>query len=197
VNEPVSFPDSVYDRIAAFLPAELRISYYRYVAHVRTLQPNDDFVVIIQGMGILALLCRQVPDAVAAEREKLLAEFAGLCRKHEAATERAANSLDKMFSAHQKLLEQNMGTWQSREQQAVKALEGIARDFGKSTDEAAARIRTAATTIEIAANEQKGAAQAAQRWINRISLGQQYWPLVACVALGALAGFVADRFLPK
>jgi hypothetical protein len=146
--------------------------------------------------SILALLCRQVPEAVAGEREKLLTEFASLCRKHEAGAERATNSLDKMFSAHQKLLEQNIGMWQSREQQAVKALKRIAQDFGKSTDETVARVRTAAVTIELAAQEHKAAAQAAQNWINRISLGTQYWPLVACFMLG-LGAMLLHYFLPK
>ena len=118
VNDAGQFPDSVYDRIAAFLPPELRTSFYRYVAHVKTLRPDDDFVVIIQGMGILALLARQIPEALAEERGKLLTEFAQLCRKHETVTGRATDDVRTMFSAHQKLLEQ-IGRHHTVEQEKV------------------------------------------------------------------------------
>ena len=60
VSEPNRFPDSVFDRIGSYLPAEHRPSYYRYVAHLRTLGSNDELMMLAEGMGLLALITRQV-----------------------------------------------------------------------------------------------------------------------------------------
>jgi hypothetical protein len=196
VSDPGQFPDSVYDRIAAFLPADLRTSFYRYVAHVKTLRPDDDFVVIIQGMGILALLARQIPEALAEERGKLLTEYAQLCRKHEAATARATDDVRNMFAAHQKLLEQNIGTWQSREQQAVKALDLIANQFKEFTAGSIARLHSTLAGLDSAIKEHRSAAQAAQNWINRISSRESIWPCIGSAALGALSVFLLRHFWP-
>jgi hypothetical protein len=195
VNDPGQFPDSVYDRIAAFLPADLRTSFYRYVAHVKTLRPDDDFVVIIQGMGILALLARQIPEALAEERGKLLTEFGQLCRKHEATTARATDDIRTMFSAHQKLLEQNIGTWQSREQEAVRSLEKVAGDFAKAVGHEMARIQTLAGQIDGATKEHRATAQKAQILLNGIGWNQLFWPCVASLLGGGFIVLAIVHFL--
>ncbi|MDI1250161.1 MAG: hypothetical protein PSV13_14960, partial [Lacunisphaera sp.] len=117
--------DSVYDRIGAYLPADQREMYYRYVAHLRTLAPGDSLLVLAEGMAVFACISRQVPEALAAEREKLLTEFTQLCRKHENITANATTDTRAMFAAHQKLLEQNIGTWQSREPRNDKVTSGV------------------------------------------------------------------------
>ncbi|MGA2446242.1 MAG: hypothetical protein ABSG50_12525 [Opitutaceae bacterium] len=190
MNDPGQFPDSVYDRIAVFLPADLRTSFYRYVAHVKTLRPDDDFVVIIQGMGILALLARQIPEALAEERGKLLTEYAQLCRKHEAATARATDDVRTMFSAYQKLLEQNIGTWQSREQQTLRSLEKASDDFEKSVTKHLSLLRGTVTDIDAATKEHRIAAQRAQNLLQSVDWNRLLWPCVACGIFGVLVGLV-------
>jgi hypothetical protein len=197
VNDPGQFPDSVYDRIAVFLPADLRTSFYRYVAHVKTLRPDDDFVVIIQGMGILALLARQIPEALAEERGKLLTEFAQLCRKHEAGTTRATDDVRTMFSAHQKLLEQNIGTWQSREQQTLRSLENAATDFEKTVAKYLSLLRGTVTEIDSATKEYRIAAQRTQNLLLSVDWNRFVWPCVACGLLGALIGLVTGKILGR
>ncbi len=136
------FQDSVYDRIGAYLPADQREMYYRYVAHLRTLAPGDSLLVLAEGMAVFACISRQVPEALAAEREKLLTEFTQLCRKYETTTANATTDTRAMFAAHQKLFEQSIGTWQSREQQTVQALDRIAANFEKTVAMHAARLQS-------------------------------------------------------
>jgi len=102
VIEPNRFPDSVFDRIGSYLPADQRASYFRYVAHLRTLNPKDELLVLAEGMAIFACLSRQVPEAIGDQREKLLAEFARLCSEHESATTRATADVRALFAAQQK-----------------------------------------------------------------------------------------------
>lgn len=186
MNEPARFAESVFERIAGYLPPELHKSYYSYLAHVRSLTPGDDLVVMLEGMAILALIARQVPEAVAAEREQFLTDLDQLCRRHETATSTNTASLRTMFEAHQKLLEQNIGTWQNREQEAAQALDRTAKRFEESTRQSVARIQAAVAAIEVATNEHRTTAQEAQRCIRGISLDQRVWPCLASAAFGAL-----------
>lgn len=61
------------DEIAELLPAEQRASWYRDMAHLRRLPADDELLRIARAMGFLALITRQVPVAIAQEREKLMA----------------------------------------------------------------------------------------------------------------------------
>ena len=53
------------------MPAERLTEYYRVIAHTRTLSPNDEMLRILEAMGVLALLTRETPAAIAAERKLL------------------------------------------------------------------------------------------------------------------------------
>ena len=63
-------PDLI-DRIANELPVEVRSDYYRELRHCRSLPENDEMLRILRAMQFLTLLMVQVPNRVAAEREKL------------------------------------------------------------------------------------------------------------------------------
>src|SRR5580704_11707603 len=62
---------TLFDELAGLVPAERQTEYYRVIAHTRTLSPNDEMLRILEAMGILALLTRETPAAVAAERKSL------------------------------------------------------------------------------------------------------------------------------
>src|SRR5690348_1032917 len=66
---------TLFDRIADLLPVDLRENFYRRMAHLRQLGPNDDILQIAEAMGYLALVTREVPAEVATERVKLEALF--------------------------------------------------------------------------------------------------------------------------
>ena len=186
MNAPARFQDSVYDRIGAYLPADQRQMYYRYVAHLRTLAPEDSLLVLAEGMAVFACIARQIPEALAAEREKLISEFTQLCRKHETTTANATADTRAMFAAHQKLLEQNIGTWQTREQQAVQALERAAKAFEKDIEQRATRLQALIQSLETATHAHKAAALETQRWVKGINWDQRVWPCVASLGIGAL-----------
>lgn len=197
MNEPAIFDGSLFDRIAQCLPTEQRTAYYRYVAHLRNLDPKDELLLLAMGIGFFTTVAQQVPASVAAEREKLLVEFALLCRKHEAATANATVDSRAMFSAHQKLLEQNMGAWQSREQKTVEDLGRVANQFEKSVDRQIQRLSEIITDLSTSTKEHKAVALKAQQCLNWLNWRQLLWPCVACAASGALFAFLLLQFWPR
>ena len=62
---------TLFDELAGLVPAKRQAEYYRVIAHTRTLSPNDEMLRILEAMGILALLTRETPAEIAAERKAL------------------------------------------------------------------------------------------------------------------------------
>ena len=195
MTEPNRFPDSVFDRIGSYLPAEQRSSYFRYVANLRTLNPKDELLVLAEGMALFTCIARQVPEALGTEREKLLAEFARLCAKHETATTNATADVRTLFTAHQKLLEQNIAAWQNKEQQAAQSLDRTAKRFEETANQCATRLQAACSEFQTATKEHQAAAMKAQNWVARVSLETRAWPYVACATSGAIVTLLIMHFL--
>ena len=65
VGEP-----TLFDSLARLVPEEMQAAYYRVLAHTQKLSPDDEMLRILEAMGILALLTRQTPMAIAEERER-------------------------------------------------------------------------------------------------------------------------------
>ncbi|HEX6805805.1 MAG TPA: hypothetical protein VF133_19170 [Terriglobales bacterium] len=59
---------TLFDELAGLVPEERLTEYYRVIAHTRTLSPNDEMLRILEAMGVLALLTRETPTEIAAER---------------------------------------------------------------------------------------------------------------------------------
>ena len=64
---------TLFDELASLVPEERLTEYYRVIAHTRTLSPNDQMLRILEAMGVLALLTRETPAVIAAERKLLRA----------------------------------------------------------------------------------------------------------------------------
>ncbi|MFZ0308471.1 MAG: hypothetical protein WCF68_10395 [Terriglobales bacterium] len=62
---------TLFDELAGLVPAERQAEYYRVIAHTRTLSPNDEMLRLLEAMGILALITRETPAEIAAERRSL------------------------------------------------------------------------------------------------------------------------------
>jgi hypothetical protein len=62
---------SLFDELAELVPSKRRAEYFRVLAHMQTLGPNDEMLRILQAMGILTLLARQTPAEIANERQQL------------------------------------------------------------------------------------------------------------------------------
>ena len=60
---------TLFDELAGLVPEERQAEYYRVIAHTRTLSPNDEMLKILEAMGVLALLTRETPAAIVAERK--------------------------------------------------------------------------------------------------------------------------------
>jgi hypothetical protein len=64
-------PETIFDQIAKLLPPDLREHFFRRIAPLRDLSPNDDMLLIAEAMGFLALLIRETPPLLTAERQAL------------------------------------------------------------------------------------------------------------------------------
>jgi hypothetical protein len=62
---------TLFDELAGLVPPERQAEYYRVIAHTQTLSPNDEMLRVLEAMGILALLTRETPAEIAAERKSL------------------------------------------------------------------------------------------------------------------------------
>src|SRR5258708_11384323 len=80
--------ESLFDRIGLLLPAEQRERFYHRMAHLRTLSPNDEMLLVCEAMGFLALIVRETPDRIATQREEIERIF--------------GESLDRLQVANQK-----------------------------------------------------------------------------------------------
>jgi hypothetical protein len=81
--------ETLFDRIAALLPFENRQEFYRRMTHLRNLGPNDEILQLAEAMGYLALITRQAPVEIAAERTKI-----------EELLEKAMAELEHSLNAH-------------------------------------------------------------------------------------------------
>ena len=64
------------DEVAALLPEESRLGWYKNVRPwLRMLPPDDEIAHLAYSMGYLALLTRSTPALIAAERVQLAALF--------------------------------------------------------------------------------------------------------------------------
>jgi ElaB/YqjD/DUF883 family membrane-anchored ribosome-binding protein len=91
---------TLFDELAGLVPAERQAEYYRVIAHTRTLSPNDEMLRILEAMGILALLTRETPAEIAAERKSL--------RKILEASASQANAVEKRMEEYTSRLESRL-----------------------------------------------------------------------------------------
>lgn len=86
------------DRIADFLPGDLRTDYYREMIHCRSLPENDELLRVIRAMQFLTVLIHQAPERLANEREQLDENLAG-CVSALGAIKKRLDSLPEAVSS--------------------------------------------------------------------------------------------------
>jgi hypothetical protein len=91
---------TLFDELAGLVPAERLAEYYRVIAHTRTLSPNDEMLRLLEAMGILALLTRETPAEIAAERKSL--------RKILESAASQANAVEKRMAGYASHLESRL-----------------------------------------------------------------------------------------
>lgn len=52
---------TLFDELAGLVPPERQTEYYRVIAHTSTLSPDDEVLRVLEAMGILVLLTREMP----------------------------------------------------------------------------------------------------------------------------------------
>jgi hypothetical protein len=66
-----SATDNLFDAIATLLEPGQREYFYQRMLYFRQLRPEDEILRLVEAIGLLALLIREAPRAVAREREQL------------------------------------------------------------------------------------------------------------------------------
>lgn len=113
----------IVDRIAQYLPPEVRAAYYQELNHCRSLPENDEMLRILRAMQFLTLLMREVPERVVAERERLEGLFHDAMEQLNLSSERA--------EAHQSLLDKRLAALPSQVAEGMRP-ELIAREINES-----------------------------------------------------------------
>lgn len=62
---------SVFEELEQFIPKETLPTYHRYLAYVRKLPQDDEILHLLQAMGFLTMITRQVPVELIAEHKEL------------------------------------------------------------------------------------------------------------------------------
>ena len=62
---------NLFEELEQFIPQETLPAYHRYLAYAQRLPPDDEMLRLLQAMGILTLITRQVPSELLAERQEL------------------------------------------------------------------------------------------------------------------------------
>jgi hypothetical protein len=88
---------TLFDELAGLVPAERLAEYYRVIAHTRTLSPDDELLRVLEAMGILALITRETPAAIAVERKSLRKILENALSK--------SDEVEKRMAAHTSRLE--------------------------------------------------------------------------------------------
>src|ERR1700682_2436884 len=68
---PASPPENLFDAIAKLLEPGQREYFYQRMLYFRQLRPEDEILRLVEAIGLLALIIREAPHAVAREREQL------------------------------------------------------------------------------------------------------------------------------
>ena len=137
-SPPITPYESTFDSIAKLLPQERREQFYRRMAHLRNLQPDDEMLQIAEAMGYLALLIREAPTEVSRERVRL----------HEMLEAALANmqTIEQATGQYHKSLDARLKTL------PVEIAPGISPEAIASTIRESLRQRFAETGMEDTAN---------------------------------------------
>src|SRR5260370_13046338 len=66
-----SAPEDLFDAIATQVEPGQREYFYQRMLYFRQLRPEDELLRLVEAIGLLALLIREAPHAVAREREQM------------------------------------------------------------------------------------------------------------------------------
>jgi hypothetical protein len=210
---PQTAEPSLFDAIADLLPSAQREQFYRRMAHLRQLSPNDEMLQIAEAMGFLALVTRETPSAIAGERQKLEAVLLKMMETLQSA-HREAVAYQQQLEARLAKLPQEIAQGISPEAIAAKITEGIRQRWTETglpvtaqaigTYSAALQVasRELAVALRLFADPQTGAVPRVNETISWMkadlsnatdhvrsmmsSLGKELWRSIAVLCAGAI-----------
>ena len=150
---PTTTEPSLFDAIADLLPAGQREHFYRRMAHLRQLSPNDEMLQIAEAMGFLALVTRETPAAIAVERQKLEAVLLKMMETLQSA-HREAVAYQQRLEGRLAKLPQEIAQGISPEVIAAKITEGIRQRWTEiGLPATAAAIKSHSSSLQAASRE--------------------------------------------
>jgi hypothetical protein len=154
---PQTAEPSLFDAIADLLPTGQREHFYRRMAHLRQLSPNDEMLQIAEAMGFLALVTRETPSAIAVERQKLETVLLKMMETLQSA-HRDAVTYQQQLEGRLAKLPQEIAHGISPEVIAAKITEGIRQRWTETGLPATAEaIKTHSSSLQAASRELTGA----------------------------------------
>ena len=192
-------PTDMFDDIAKYVPEEHLPEFWRVIAHLRELKPDDEILRILQAMGALTFILRDLPAALIAEREEWKSQFdafhADIAKigeetaHHAVAVENKSELLNRNLEYHATLYCEASNRLEKASQEAVKQV-----DVDAMAERLTARIEervikpfeTIANNIGQKVVLMEKADKVLNTSINthrRINV----WPLVGGISVGVLA----------
>lgn len=101
---------SSLEKLERWVPEDLRDQYWKSVAHLKTIPPDDEILNLIEIMGIIGTIMKQIPSEIASERMKFREEFAAISKETQLLLDQATTqsvqitqNLEKMGSSVQEM----------------------------------------------------------------------------------------------
>ena len=125
-----------FDQIATWVPEELKANYWRLLSQLKTVAPGDDILKVIETMGILTVIARQIPSELAIERIKFREEIAILQNQMEKLSERVMDQSSRLAMRLEEI------------QSVSNATSGSLDQFSQQVEET---LKTAASRVDVKA----------------------------------------------
>ena len=190
-------PD-MFDKIAKYVPEEHLPEFWRVVSRLRQLRPDDEILILLQAMGVMTFILRDLPSALIAEREAWKSQFDAFRGEIGQMTEGAAKQaitinnhgevLNEAMVKNGLMIRESTSRLEKISQEAVKQI-----DVDVISDKISARIEerivTRLDTIKASAEQSltvvnevaAGSVSAVKAW-KRATV----WPLVGGISAGIL-----------
>jgi hypothetical protein len=192
-------PTDMFDDIAKYVPEEHLPEFWRVMAHLRQLKPDDEILRIFQAMGVLTFILRDLPSALIAERQEWksqldafradITEIGEGINRDAVAVENKSELLSRNLEYHATLYCEASNRLEKASQEAVKQIDvdAMAERLTASIEE---RVIKPFQVIAINIDQKVILMEKADKQLNtsinthrRINV----WPLVGGISVGILA----------
>jgi hypothetical protein len=122
-----------FDELAAYVPEPHLQEYWRLVAHLRQLKPDDEILRICQAMGILTFILRELPSELISERKSLqtildifLAEIVKIAEettRHAVSVNNQSEILSRSLEHYANLYCEASNRFEKLSQEAIKLID--------------------------------------------------------------------------